>query len=206
MTIIDSLKSFLLVGSVFLSSCAYMQTHKNIQENYQEHTGYRLTPQLELYRAGGHYYLAAEKQQLRLHYPVIHDSIFLSGNNEPTLEKVNSDTVKVYRRISDGTAQVLQLQDGYATLPVLSDEIKNSSSPWLPALPAGAHRCTTQATVEGNPETWKEGEATREAPFSIRLLSKADQVLVDWPGTILYNVAIPIMAPFVFFHEFLNDK
>ena len=40
----------------------------------------------------------------------------------------------------------------------------------------------------------------------MQILSTLDEVIIDWPGTILYNLAIPVMAPFVFFHEFLDEK
>lgn len=206
MTLENSMKLCLLCSSIFLSSCAYMQTHKNIEESFREHTGYQLSGSPELYRAGGHYYLAAEKQQIRLHYPVIHDSIFLIGNNEPQPEKTNKDQVKVYRRISDGTAQVLQLASGYADLQVLSDEINTNPYSWSTSLPAGARRCTTKATIHGEPVTWTDPGSASKAPLAARMLSNTDRVLIDWPGTVLYNVAIPVMAPFVFFYEFLNEK
>ena len=42
-------------------------------------------------------------------------------------------------------------------------------------------------------------------PIWSRALGKADLVLVDFPATLVYNVAIPIMAPFVFFYEFTHE-
>ena len=206
MNIKHLMKTSLFTGVVFLSSCAYMQTHKNIEEHFREHTGYQLSPDIQLYRAGENYYLGVEKQQLRIHYPAIYDSVFLSHDNEPELTPISNTSTRVYRRISDGTAAVLQRTDGYADLGVISDELRHASTPWEPSLPGGARACCIKAEIAGTTTTWAEEGSATEAPASIRLLSAADRVLIDWPGTLLYNIAIPVMAPFVFFHEFLNEQ
>lgn len=200
------LKVCLITASAFLSSCAYLQTHKNIEESFRQHTAYALSPDIELYKSGDGYYVALEKQQVKVHYPVLHDSVFLVQNNEPELIKASDDTTKAYRQISKGTAHVLQMPNGYAELSVLGDEIKSSKSEILTALPAGAKLCTTTAQIEGDTISWKEQRSVDEAPFAARLLSSADFLLIDCPGTLLYNISIPIMAPFVFFHEFLNEQ
>ena len=46
-------------------------------------------------------------------------------------------------------------------------------------------------------------EAMRRA---VAGLQEADFVLVDIPGTLAYNVAIPIMAPIIFFSEFFSNE
>lgn len=203
MTIRAFIYTCLLTGSVLLSSCAYMQTHKNIN---QQQSGYSLKPALELYRAGDAYYLAVEKHQIEVHYPIIYDSIFLTGNNNPHLEICNTRGDKLYRKISQGTALVLQHKTGYADIAVLSDELKNNPSPWLSTLPAQAKRCNICAEITGTAETWLDTENTASSSLSTQAASTLVQVCVDWPGTILYNAAIPIMAPFVFFYEFLNEE
>ena len=195
----------IVFATLQLSSCAYMQTHKNIEEAARTHTGYELTSSIELYRAGEQYYLATTYQQLRKHYPVIYDSIFLNGSNHPTWEAVDNQQAKVYHPISSGTATILQRNDGYASLQVLSDEIKNSNSPASTTLPSGAQRCGVKAEIAGNSVIWPTNDTPSDTPWGVRILSAVDQVCIDWPGTIAYNVAIPIMAPFVFFHEFLNE-
>ena len=88
----------------------------------------------------------------------------------------------------------------------LSDELKDNSTPWLQALPGGAGKCSIKAEIAGNSTTWPQPGSSTEAPISIRALSMADRILIDWPGTLLYNISIPVMAPFVFFHEFLNEQ
>lgn len=200
------LRTSLLVGCVLLSSCAYMQSHKNIEADYQQYTGYTLNPDFELYRAGEMYYIGVNKNQLKKHFPVIHDSIFLKDDNEPELEIISSSSEKCYRPISRGTALVLQQNKGYADLTVLSDEIKNSNTPWISQLPPHARKCHTQAEIAGTATTWIEGEGTHDIPTIIQAACLLNQVFIDWPGTILYNAAIPVMAPFVFFYEFLNDN
>lgn len=206
MTIKHLMKTGLFTGAVFLSSCAYMQTHKNIEENSREHIGYQLNSGIQLYRAGGDYYLAVEQQRLRMHYPAIYDSIFLIRNNEPEFIKLGDEQTRVYRRISTGTATVLQREDGYAELNVLSDELRSSNTDWLTSLPAGARPCSIKADISGKEATWLQPGSGTEVSAGIRTLSTLDEVFVDWPGTVLYNLAIPVMAPFVFFHEFLNEK
>lgn len=196
----------LAAAGSLLSSCAYMQTHKNIEEAYRTHKGYELTNKLELYRAGGQYYLAAKQQWLRRHYPTIHDTVFLTGNNDPSYTPANQETLKVYHPISTGTAQVLQNSQGYAEISVLTDELNSSAGSWQTELPAGATACTIKAEIAGTSHTWLAGEEASSIPLTGTLLSTADKVIIDWPGTLLYNISIPIMAPFVFFHEFLNEQ
>ncbi len=205
MTVFTRITTGLLACCTLLSSCAYMQTHKNIEEYFTPRTGYHINQELELYQAGGNYYLAADKQTLRVKYPAVHDSVFLKDDNNPKLINLNSDSPKVYREISQGTAVVLQTKNGYADLSVLSEELKSMNTEWLDALPTGARRCSIQAEIAGLPVTWLSKTSSDEIPLYAKTLSSIDQVIIDWPGTALYNVAIPVMAPFVFFHKFLTE-
>ena len=190
----------------FLSSCAYMQTHKNIEEAGRQHTGYHLTNPLKLYRAGGQYYLAAEQQQLRIHYPIVHDSIFLNENNDPTFTSTSSGNPMVYFPISRGTGEVMLRQDGYVELNTLKGELQDSGATCSTTLPGGATECRIQATVQGDSATWINPEASTSPGIGTTILSTLDQVVIDWPGTVLYNAAIPFMTPFVFFHQFLTEE
>lgn len=205
MTFRSTASTCILLASLHLSSCAYMQTHKNIEEAARRYQGYELTPELELYKTGGKYYLATSRHEMQKHYPVIHDTIFLDSNNNPTWEKTGSQHEKVYLPISSGTATVLQRKDGYASLQVLSDEIQNNQVTALAQLPATAQRCTVNAEITGDTIIWPADSNTPEAPLSLKILSTVDRVCIDWPGTLAYNIAIPVMAPFVFFHQFLNE-
>ena len=189
-----------------LSSCAYMQTHKNIEEAGRQHTGYQLATPLKLYRAGGQYYLAAEQQQLRMHYPVVYDSIFLNENNAPSFRSITSENPTVYFPISRGTGEVMLRQDGYVELSTLKGELQDSGATCSTTLPGGATECRIQATVQGDSATWINPEASTSPGIGTTILSTLDQVVIDWPGTVLYNAAIPIMSPFVFFHQFLNEE
>lgn len=206
MTIRTFTRTSLLCGCVFLTSCAYMQTHKNIEESFKRHPGYQITSSIDLYKSGNSYYIGVDKELMKVRYPVIHDSIFLKDNNEARLIKQGKRYGKVYKNISAGTAEVLQRTDGYVELTVLSDEIRASEGTWLESLPAGTSRCTTRAEITGKEITWLDTENTPPTSIPVKAISLADQVLIDWPGTVLYNVAIPIMAPFVFFHNFLSEQ
>ena len=199
------LRTCLLTGSVFLSSCAYMQTHKNIEESFSQHAGYQLSPDFQLFKAGKSYYLSMDKMSLKKTYPVIHDSIFLKDDNAPLLEPIAGTTATAYKEISAGTATVLQQNNGYGDLSVLKDELNSSNTPWLDDCPAGAVACKIQAEIVGQPLTWTDENSSADMSTGIKILSAIDQVFIDWPGTVLYNVAIPVMAPFVYFHEFLNE-
>lgn len=206
MTIRAIIRTCLLTGSVFLSSCAYMQTHKNIVEYFSQHTGYRLSPDFQLFKSENRYYLSADRVSLEKRYPVVHDSIFLSYNNEPILEPADSTTTRVYKEISAGTATVLQETDGYAELSVLRDELNSNDSPWEESIPADSAACKIKAEITGKPVTWIDEQIQTQVNPVVRLISSAEQVVIDWPGTVLYNVAIPVMAPFVFFYEFLTEE
>lgn len=199
------LRTSLLTGSVFLSSCAYMQTHKNIEESFIQHDGYQLSPDFQLFKAGKSYYLSIDKMSLKKTYPVIHDSIFLKDDNAPSLEPIAGTSATVYKEISAGTATVLQQNNGYGDLSVLKDELNSSNTPWLDDRPAGAETCRIQAEIVGQTVTWTDKNSSTDLSTGIKILSTFDQVFIDWPGTLLYNVAIPVMAPFVYFHEFLNE-
>ena len=200
------IRTCLLTGSVFLSSCAYMQTHKNIEECFRQHTGYQFKPDFQLMKAGSRYYVSINRMSLRKTYPIIHDSIFLKDRNAALLEQVADTSTTVYKEISTGTATVLQQNNGYADLGVLKDELSSFDTPWLESKPAGAVVCTIKAEIVGQSVTWTEENKLPELPAGVKALSALDQVLIDWPGTVLYNAAIPIMAPFVFFHEFLTEE
>lgn len=196
--------AFILFCCVQLSSCAYMQTHKNIEEAQIIRTGYELTTDIKLYRAAGNYYIAVSRQQLRKQYPAIHDSIFLTENNTPCWHRAGENDSTVYFRISSHTASVLQMQSGYASLDVLADELK--TNPIVDYLPAGATQCRVNAEITGKNTLWEAAETIDNRSVFTHIISAVDQVCIDWPGTIIYNAAIPVMAPFVFFHQFLNEN
>ena len=190
----------------FLSSCAYMQTHKNIEEAGREHTGYRLQSPLKLYKAGGQYYLEAELQQLRVHYPVIHDTIFLNKNNAPTFSSTGQGNSTVYFPLSAGTGEVMQRQDGFVELETLKGELLGSSADCFTSLPDKAQECRVRALVQGDTTTWLNTGASTRPNAAATILGAVDRVVIDWPGTVLYNAAIPVMAPFVFFYQFLTEE
>ncbi len=201
----------LAVCSLTLSSCAYMQTHKNVRERGCYYEGQLLPPPsqetLSLYRKGGEWYLAARKAQFHLKYPVVYDSVFRTDGNEPRHEILQgSEQGIVYHPISAGTAAVLQRADGYAELETLAEELRTTPGEWTSSLP-GAVSYPVRAQIVGERAVTLLGKRHPEqTPLSNRILSQIDRVLIDFPGTIAYNVSIPFMAPFVFFREFSKDN
>lgn len=195
--------------SFLLPSCAYMQTHKNVEEWGCHYEGGQLQKgELALYAKDGQWYLSAPKARFEKHFPVIHDSVFRKGNNEPRHELIaGSEGGMAYFPISAGTASVLQRADGYADLSLLATEIKSRQQEPLFRLP-GASRHPIRAEIDATGKGYANlvGKRTPETTPAInKALSTMDFIIVDIPGTLAYNVAIPFMAPFVFFHEFLSN-
>ncbi len=189
-----------------LPSCAYMQTHKNVLEKGQSYKGHKLDKPRELFRSGNTWYVAATPAEYRLRYDFVHDNVFRKSH-EPTmqLETLLADSPS-FHAISADTAAVLLRSDGYADNATLAREVKESASPWLVSLPsASAH--PVKAMVAGEDSVAiTSSPAPEEVPFGYQVLSGLDLVFVDAPGTLLYNVAVPFIAPFVFFSEFLEEQ
>lgn len=202
----------LAVCSLTLSSCAYMQTHKNVRERGCYYEGQLLPPPsqeaLSLYRKGGEWYLAARKAQFRLKYPVVYDSVFRTYDNEPRHQLLSDGQSHevVYHPISAGTAAVLQRADGYAELETMAEELRTTPGEWTASLP-GAVSYPVRAQIVGDRAVTLLGKRhPSQIPLSNRILSQVDRVLIDFPGTLVYNVSIPFMAPFVFFREFSKNN
>lgn len=206
-----SLIATLLCIMATFTSCAYMQTHKQVAEMGCSYRGNMISKDdcstWNIYLSQGKWYLPAQEVTLHKDYPVVKDTILHTENNEPEyLIKEEKGPHKVaYYQISDGTAQVLMRRDGYANIEDLVTEITVLSSTPKAAL-KGATKHPILADI-ATPRTKEKGiilgERTPEdTPFINQILSKVDLVLVDVPGTILYNLAIPIMSPIKFFSEF----
>ena len=194
--------------ALLVPSCAYMQTHKNVEEMGKVYEGSLLEKGgMSLHSRGGQWYIGAPATKLSKRYPIIHDSVLLTNDNEPTYKPVGKPMQQTYYfRISAGTAACLMRTDGYANLTDLAQEIRSGNTPPLAALP-GATRHTIQAQVhapKGSVPLINE-QKLPTASITSKTLSKLDFALVDVPGTVVYNVAIPLMAPFVFFHDFTSE-
>lgn len=207
-----SIAIFLLCISMMFSSCAYMQTNKNVKESFCHYQGYKISVPTCVYSAGGNWYLQADKVVLEKKYPVIYDKVLLDQNNEPTYKEIANvphGTQKIYHPISSGTAKVLLRNDGYATLESLLDEMARSGKTWveLPENRLRKHQIKAEIAVRKEKTVMLAGQRTpQELPASADVLGGITKVVVDWPGTLVYNVAIPFMAPFVFFHDFLSTE
>ncbi len=190
--------------TVFLPSCAYMQTHKNIEEAGRRYKGYQLEKPTQLLRSDGTWYIAATPAEYRLKHDIIHDNVFRK-TNEPTMELQATQPGTAYHALSAHTATVLLRADGYAESHTLAREITQNPGPWLTSLPhATPHRVKAHIAGEENTAITYAPTPEKLSP-GYRILSGLDLVVVDVPGTLLYNVAVPFIAPFVFFHEFLSE-
>ncbi len=188
-----------------LPSCAYMQTHKNVKELGRNYPGYKLDKPQQLYRSGNTWYVQATPAEYRLQHDVVHDNVFRK-TNEPIMVLLDeSSESPAYHAISPHTAAVLLREDGYADSATLARELMESSQPWLNTLPhASSHAVKAEINGEASVAITRDPHPA-ELPFRYRLLSGLDFLFVDVPGTAAYNVAVPVIAPFVFFHEFLSD-
>ncbi len=205
---------FLLPLWVGLSSCAYVQTHKNVQEFFTQRTGDELAAPLQLGKVRDNWYLCTRSCAggVRKHYPVVHDEILLDGHNEPRLQEGEGVVDKNARTawpISAGTAMVLLREDGYAALETLADEMKSNRARRLDILPRGMQFYPVKAQIVGAEKPaylLRNGDAAPELSLAQKAVVQTDRVLVDWPLTIAYNCAIPFMAPVTFFYQFLTEE
>lgn len=195
---------------LFMSSCAYMQTGKNIREAGKQYEGCELTTEdMVLCNSRGSWYLAAPAETFAKSYPVIHDSVLLSGNNEPRYTSIKKNGGLCYMPISDGTAAILQMTDGYARPDDLAIEINRLSAtrPITTELPgATRHKIVASLSPAEKPVVITHSCAPEEISLTRRIIAGLDFAVVDIPGTLAYNVAIPVMVPFVFFHDFLKPE
>lgn len=199
------------LGALVLSSCAYMQSHKNIEETSKSYDACRLDGEsLSVTRKGGQWYLVAPAGAYTKSYPLFYDSMLLTDSNEPTYKKkVNAESDKTcLLPISAGTAATLQMKNGFYTPQDLALEIQRQMKD-RPVLDAQngyrKYRVTAQKAEADTPVVLTYG-SSGEPSLALRTLSTLDFVLVDIPGTVVYNVAIPVMAPFIFFSEFLSSE
>lgn len=196
-----------------LSSCAYVQTHENVQEFFTQREGDKLAAPLRLGKVGDSWYLCTKScvGGVTKHYPVVHDEILLDGHNEPQLQEgqgVVTKSAPTAWPISAGTATVLMREDGYATQETLADEMIRNRAGRLDVLPRGMQFYPVKAQIAGSEQPTyllKNADTVSELSTGQKVLVQAERVLVDWPLTVAYNCAIPVMAPFVFFKQFLSE-
>jgi len=197
-----------IILAAALPSCAYMQTHKNVAEMGCYYEGGQLQKDsLGLFSQDGQWYLSASAAQFKKSYPLVYDSVFKRGDNAPKSKLIDGTASgSVFFPISAGTATVLQRKDGYARLSSLAAEIDSLQGVPCFSLPRGVrHPILAEIDVQGNDSANVIRERRPETTLALnKVLSAVDFVVVDIPGTLAYNVAIPFMAPFVFFYEFIS--
>lgn len=208
-----------LVVLLSLSSCAYVQTHKNLQEFFVNRQGDELTAPLKLGNIGGSWYVCAKvcTGGVTKKFPTVYDEILLNGNNEPHFQPVGTPGAAVGGMdkphtaawpISSGTAMVLMREDGYATLDTLADEMLRNRAGRLDVLPRGMQFYPVKAQIAGTEKAaylLRGADTKPELNLAETAVVQAERVLIDWPLTAAYNCAIPFMAPVVFFYQFVTE-
>lgn len=201
------LRLVLLCFGLMLCSCAYVQTHKRVEEMGSYYEGYLLkSDSMRLFRQGDSWFLSAAKARYKRTFPLVHDSVFRRNNYEPSFELVHDASAPmVYHEISSNAAAILQRSDGYFDLRALVGDMQRCSDTWLEELP-GAVSYPIAAHIGGDQSFSIPGSRVpHSTSLSKKALGKLDLVVVDAPLTVGYNVAIPLVAPFVFFYEFLQE-
>ncbi len=212
------MKRVLIIAALlsFVPSCAYMQTSKQVAEIGCIYPAKQLTfdncSTWNIYKHRGKWYISAKAIQLKKKYPTFKDTLLFVRNNEPWYELSDDTTPSetlYYHTISEGTAKVLLMSDGYASIADLAKEIRDTPGEWVQVLP-GAKAYGVKAQLEGISATNNsyiiDTDSTYQRSLANKVLSTADCILVDVPGTVAYNVLIPFMAPFKFFSDFLSNN
>lgn len=197
-----------LAAAALLPSCAYMQTNKSVEELGRRYKGTELkNTSMSLHRQGADWYIGSPLGTYEKSYPIIHDSILFKSNNAPSYTLDVAEASTVYYPISAGTAACLQRNDGYAETYALADEIKRRNGQSLSELPKGTCIPIKASVVDSKQAaTIISADDSDEVPVINQLLSGITFCAIDIPGTLVYNVAIPFMAPFVFFSEFFSGE
>lgn len=201
----------LLSFSLLLASCAQVQTHRSVREWGTTYEGIALDPPRVLYTQGDRSYLSVNCHRMEKDYPILRDKIFLTQQNgEPEIQILHptSDAQPrlMYVPLTTSTAQVLTHEQGYCTMDVLLDEVKSHMGEARESLP-GARQQPVRALVDGKRTLYafEETRSPKKPSMAQVWLSRVDRAVIDAPATLLYNVSIPVMEPFVFFYEFFTD-
>ena len=201
---------FLALFSLLNSSCAYFQSNKNIREGGKQYQGSQLKKEeIELVSQGQQWFIKAPALTLQKSYPLIYDSILLTDNNSPSYSPTGTSHGYFYLPISPGTATTLTMPNGYANMQDLAKEITDlqANKAFATSLPhAGTHHIAAHLEYDDVPTIINYSDTAQEISLAREILSTANFVLLDVPGTVLYNVAIPFMAPIVFFNDFLKPE
>lgn len=187
-----------------------MQTHKNVGELGAYYNGHILDKKdLRVFHdATQHqWYINAREARFKLDYPIIYDSIFQRRDNNPSYRLVRMNSNFVYHPVSESTARVLMRSDGFSQLHVLAEEINRHDAGSWTSSPHFTKSYNVSATLDGDSTcSIPANRVPIRSPFVSKILKNIDFIVIDIPGTLAYNVAIPFVAPFVFFYEFSHDK
>lgn len=201
------------LACAMLSSCAQLQTRRNVSELGADYEGIVCDPPGVLYVQGGRSYVKVDARRLKKRYPILQDKVFFTEqSSDPSysiLQNADSESHvrQLYLPLSDSTATVLRQKSGFCTMEVLMKELLAGMDQAKSSLP-GAEVVPVQGIVDGE-RCLHAFESTRNPAkpgIALQALSKLDLVFIDVPGTLLYNVSIPVIEPFVFFKRFFTEE
>lgn len=199
---------FLLsLGVLLMPSCVYMQTHKNV-EQIGSTTPMGKLERDRLYRVGNDWCLKAHEVNTKLDYPIVRDETFTGNTRPPIVSEAGPLSEEpIYIPVSEGTAAVMQREDGYVHIGDLVSEMEcfkryyTSEEARGRVHPAGAVRA--EAAGESGAVFVNLGKPSTPS-MAGSVLGTADLVLVDAPATLAANALLPVIAPFYFFVDFLS--
>lgn len=197
----------LSLGVLLMPSCVYVQTHKNMEQIGSTTPMGKLERDC-LYRVGDDWCLRAHEVNTKLDYPVIRDEAFTGNTRPPIVSEAGplSDE-PIYIPVSEGTAAVMQREDGYVHIGDLVSEMERFKRHYTAeqargrVRPAGAIRA--ESAGENGAVFVNLGKPSSPSAVG-SVLGTADLVLVDTPATLAANALLPVIAPFYFFVDFLS--
>lgn len=191
---------------LLFASCAQVQTHKNIRTAGQYYQGFQLTKPQHVYLSEGVWYLKTEKITLKENYPLINDPFFLEIG-APQYEKVGKNQGSTYQSISKNTATILRCNDGFYELSMLADNIKKTSKLQIKDInPKKEYPVLAKIDGDSTYVLLYQDHKKPKQNITYLSLSYLDRLLIDLPASIIYNISIPFITPFVFFNNFKKDN
>lgn len=200
----------ILAAVLLFPQCALVQTSRQVANTGTVYEGYNLGTVDAIWQKGGQYFVRCDSCRFTLHYPWVHDTVLLTDKQTTyTLLPQGGPPRAAFHAISRDVAYALSQTNGYDMMESLNRDIARQGGGWIPAsqFPVGAAVRTPLRAELANTEAHSEyevfvaGKASEMWPAFRWALAGLDAVVIDVPGTALYNAAIPLIVPFVAFHE-----
>ncbi|MBT9449439.1 hypothetical protein ICN84_05040 [Akkermansia glycaniphila] len=197
------------------TSCSICRTSLDVAERGTTYEGYEITGVDAVWQKGGNYYVRCPHKQFRLHYPWVKDPVF-----RPELQPAyiplpqEGETLYAFHRISPDVAYALVHTNGFDMLNQLHTELDATPDAWIPEpsfSASGVRRIPSKAIVGDKDKPSLQTAAIRSeketsSAWAWQTLAVLDAIVVDIPGTALYNIAMPLIAPYRVIQDISNDN